>query len=259
MTQVRDILFLDDADRLLEDPSYAQQCIEGLRAGDVYIQRGAYNADLLDRIEAYLRGIGQHSLPNYVPIEQGAPNHHRMSRFDERAYVGGCFHQFAFFPWNQDVFDLFSVFRRTYEIKNVLCGHPPGAFLGRQTEQGCTARLAFQCYPRGGGCLNLHADPVDYHQLVVPVMVMGERGRHFQQGGAYVQRADGERVWLDDAAGRGGVVYFNAQLPHGVAPIDPEAPMDWLSFQGRWMLLFAVNRLAGNTSIGNSVDLTSGG
>jgi hypothetical protein len=38
-----------------------------------------------------------------------------------------------------------------------------------------------------------------------------------------------------------------------VAPIDPDAPMRWTSFAGRWMLLFAVNRLAGNTTIANAV------
>jgi hypothetical protein len=50
-------------------------------------------------------------------------------------------------------------------------------------------------------------------------------------------------------------VYFNASCAHGVKPIDPDATLNWPSYAGRWMLLFAVNRLAGNTAIGNARDL----
>ena len=38
-------------------------------------------------------------------------------------------------------------------------------------------------------------------------------------------------------------------------PIDPGAPLRWLDYAGRWMLLFATNKLAGNTSIADAVDL----
>jgi hypothetical protein len=55
------------------------------------------------------------------------------------------------------------------------------------------------------------------------------------------------------------VVYFNAACPHGVEPIDPQAPLRWTTFAGRWMLLFAVNRLAGNTAIGNAIAVPRAG
>jgi hypothetical protein len=110
-------------------------------------------------------------------------------------------------------------------------------------------------YPRGGGYLNRHADPVDYHQLTVPIMQLSKKGDDFESGGLYVEMADGSDLILDDIAEWGDVVYFNAQCPHGVAPIDPDAAMRWHDYQGRWMLLFAVNRLAGNASIANAVDL----
>ena len=53
----------------------------------------------------------------------------------------------------------------------------------------------------------------------------------------------------------GDVVYFNARCPHGVAPIDAEEPLRWHEYRGRWVRLFAVNRLADNTAIANAVDL----
>jgi hypothetical protein len=161
----------------------------------------------------------------------------------------------VFFPWNQDPFDLFTLCTSVYHMKNVLSGLPPDAFLGTRPQNGCTARLAFQVYPRGGGFLQRHADPVDHHQLTVPIMQMTRKGDDFASGGLFVQMADGRDLVIDDIAAPGDVVYFNAACPHGVAPIDPDAPMRWTTFAGRWMLLFAVNKLAGNPAIGNAVAL----
>jgi len=161
----------------------------------------------------------------------------------------------VFFPWNQDVFDLFQVFRSVYQMKNRLSAIAADRFLGIEPQDGCTARLAFQFYPRGGGFLNRHADPVDYHQLTVPIMQMSRKGEDFASGGLYVQMADGSDLTIDDVTDWGDVVYFNARCPHGVAPIDPAVPMRWHEYRGRWMLLFAVNRLASNAAIGNAVDL----
>jgi len=251
----RNVNWVDDAAALLRDEERLLQVRDDIAAGDIYIARRQLDAGLLQDIRGYLEGVGRGSLPNYVPIEAGAPNFHRMNRNDSRAYVKGCFHQFVFFPWNQDPFDLFTACAPIYHLKNRLSGLPAERFLGPQPQEGCTARLAFQVYPRGGGFLTRHADPVDYHQLTVPIMQMTRKGVDFETGGLFVQMSDGRDLVIDDIAEPGDVIYFNAACPHGVAPIDPHAPMRWTTFGGRWMLLFAVNRLAGNAAIGNSVSL----
>jgi hypothetical protein len=244
-----------DQNTLLNDEAALEKARVNLRAGDIYVVRRQFDPALLEDIRAYLTSIGRGSLPNYAPIQPGTPNFHRMNRADPRAYVQGCFHQFVFFPWNQDVFDLFKLFAPVYHLKNRLSGLPAERFLGIQPEDGCTARLAFQVYPRGGGFLNRHADPVDYHQLSVPILQMSQKGRDFSSGGLFVQMSDGEDLMLDDVTAPGDVVYFNAGCAHGVKPIDPNTQMNWPSYAGRWMLLFAVNRLAGNTAIGDAKDL----
>ena len=53
----------------------------------------------------------------------------------------------------------------------------------------------------------------------------------------------------------GDVIYFNAQCNHGVETIDPDIEPDWLSQKGRWIALFAVNKLADNEEIQDSKDL----
>src|SRR5579872_4362533 len=248
----RHVLSIDDPAAALTDAARIQQMRHNIAAGDIYIARRQLDPDLLSESRQYLEGVGRGSLPNYAPIEVGAPNFHRMNRRDPRSYVPGCFHQFVFFPWNQDPFDLFRACAPIYHLKNVLSGLSPDSFLAVTPQDGCTARLAFQMYPRGGGFLERHADPVDYHQLTVPTVQISRKGADFQTGGLYVQMADGRDLVIDDIAEPGDVVYFNAGCPHGVEPIDPGVPMRWMSFAGRWMLLCAVNRLASNTTIGNA-------
>jgi hypothetical protein len=255
-TAGRNLCWIDDPAALLHDAARLQEVRENIAAGDVYIARRQCDPDWLRDVREYLVGIGRGSLPNYAPIEVGAPNFHRMNRNDSRAYVPGCFHQFVFFPWNQDPFDLFSVCAPVYHLKNRLSGIAADKFLGIKPQDGCTSRLAFQVYPRGGGFLARHADPVDYHQLTVPILQITRKGVDFQAGGLFVQMADGRDLVIDEVAEPGDVVYFNASCPHGVQPIDPDEPMRWTTFAGRWMLLFAVNRLAGNAAIGNAVPLS---
>ena len=255
----RSVRWIDDHAALVGDDDRLAEVRENIAAGDVYIARRVIDPELVGEWRAYLEGIGRGSLPNYAPIEPGAPNFHRMNRNDPRAYVQGCFHQFVFFPWNQDPLELFAHCTPVYRMKNMLSGLGADMFLGQKPQDGCTARLAFQVYPRGGGFLQRHADPVDYHQLTVPIMQMTRKGVDFESGGLFVQMSDGRDLVVDDIAEPGDVVYFNAACPHGVEPIDPGAPLRWTSFAGRWMLLFAVNRLAANTAIGNAVALPDGG
>ena len=70
-------------------------CIE---EGDILILKGFLTQDESLMYRRYLTSIGQSSLPNYMPIQVGAPNHHRLNDEDPRSYVTGCFHQFVFYP-----------------------------------------------------------------------------------------------------------------------------------------------------------------
>ena len=204
---------------------------------------------------SYLEGVGRNSLPNYQAIRPNAPNFHRVNDSDPRAYVKGCFHQFAFYPWNQDILGLFARFRDVYCLKNRLSDVEEERFLGPQPDDECIARIAFQFYPSGKGFLNRHRDPVSYHQLVVPVVIVSEKGRDFQEGGLFVENDLGDRVCVDDITKPGDVVFFNASQVHGVAPIDPTESLPWTDFSGRWMILIAVNRLEDNASVGDSQDI----
>lgn len=207
------------------------------------------------RIREYLARIGGSSLPTYEPLALGSPNFHRLNADDERSIVRGCFHQFSFFPWNQDVFELFALMRPLFMVKNVLSGNPPERFLGRQGEHGVAARLAFQFYPQGSGFLNLHRDPVGSHQQVVPTVSFSQKGVDFHEGGAFLVDRLGARHDLDALLQLGDCVLFDASTAHGIDVIDPTRRSNWLDFAGRWSLLIATNKLVGNTSVADAVDL----
>jgi hypothetical protein len=251
----KDILYIENHAEVLADATKIAEMRERIKDGHAYIARGVVPKEKLLRIREYLRKVGQSSLPNYQKIEKGCPNSHRMNDWDPRAYVQGCFHQFSFFPWNQDLHDVFKVSRDIFRMRNLLAGLPPEKFLGKEPEDGCTARISFQFYPRGTGGLNRHQDPYDFHQLSVPTLMMSKKGVDFKKGGAYVVREGGEVVLTDELMEIGDVLYFNSLTPHGVEKVDSDQSADWPAFEGRWIMLVAVNRLAENTSISNAVDL----
>lgn len=251
----RNVIVVDEHDELLRNPALVESAREGLRHGDCYILKNAVSREYCDQMRAYMTQIGRNSLPNYHPIAEGCPNFHRMNRWDERAYVKGCFHQFSFFPWNEDVLNLFERTKNVYRVKNLLTGVPQDKFLGKKPDEGCTARLAFQFYPKAIGGLNKHEDPVDYHQVSATIMTLSVKGHDFFEGGSYVEKEGGEPVMLDDITEPGDIIHTNAQVNHGVMTIDPHLSEDWLSFEGRWMLLFAINQVAGNTAIREAKDL----
>lgn len=251
----KEIRTLAHIDTLLSDAKAIEEMQARLAEGDIYLIKGLVRKETIGQIRRYLEGIGKNSLPNYQAIEPGCPNFHRLNHHDERAYAKGYFHQFSFFPWNQDVFNFFDLFRKGYRLKNVVNNIQPDKYLGRKPEAGCIARVSFQFYPSGAGALNKHIDPVDHHQMAVPSLVMSKKGRDFQTGGLYLEKENGRKICVDTLTDVGDLVLFNATIPHGVETIDPQESLDWFSFKGRWMMIFATNKLSDNTAIADALDL----
>lgn len=250
--RAKDLHYVDDCQALIDDPERITEIAAEIREGRILVVRRFFDADTVASIKQYLSQVGRNSFPNYHPIERGCPNFHRVNNWDERAYVRGCFHQFSFFPWNQDVFDLFRLARPAYHLKNAINGFSAEKFLRREPEDGCTARLSFQFYPSGSGALNKHSDPVDHQLMAVPTMIMSKRGTDFRTGGAFVDGENGTRLYLDELCEVGDIVYLNAEIPHGVETIDEGSTVPWVEFQGRWMMQLGTNKLASNPRIGNS-------
>ena len=253
------MLFEMDPLPLLEADAGRRAALQARLDGhEVGVSRGVVAPALVERLTAWLAGVGRASLPNYVPLRPGAPNAHRVNRWDERSFVRANYHQFSFNPWNQDPFDIFRLMAPVFRLRNLLAGAPPEKYLGRAPEDGSIARMLFHFYPAGEGCMNLHRDPVGPHQLAVPLMAMSRYGADYSAGGLVRQDASGVLRAVDAALAPGDVVWFHPQQPHGIETIDPATPSDWLSFRGRWSGVFAVNKLQGEASIADAADLGRG-
>jgi len=233
---------------ILADAAALADMARDLDRGRILVSRRVLSPEYVSHLVDYLIGIGRGSFPNWRPLEPGCPNFHRLNWDDERAYVRAAFHQFSFFPWNQDVFRIFERLRDAFRLRNHLCGAKENAFLSGVASEGAVARFSAQFYPCGGGYMNGHVDPVGDFQIVVPILVMSTFGEDFRSGGLWIDTPDGARVNIDPHVGPGDIVWFHPQRPHGVAPIDPEMGLDWPAFRGRWSAILAVNALPGSPS-----------
>ncbi len=250
---VGDVAILSDTvESYLADERRMASLRESIAAGNIVVFKSFANQEEIDRLIRYLHGVMQTSMEEYVPRREGARNHFRVSFDDERALVRAWFASWSFFPWNQDLLLLYERYAPVYQLRNLLSGLAPKTFLGRRAEMGCCARLAVQFYPRGKGYMAAHVDPYDKHQVVVPIMPMSKRGKDFQTGGSFVARRNGERISTEDLVDPGDILLFHSRCVHGVETIDQGSSYDPLSAAGRWMFLFGVNKLAGNTQIADA-------
>ena len=233
---------------ILRDAAAYAAMSAALEQGQILISRQVLSTELTRRITDYLSTIGRSSLPNWRPIEPGCPNFHRLNWDDPRAYVRATFHQFSFFPWNQDVFRLFEKLTDLFRLRNRLCGADENAFLSGNAAEGAVARFSAQFYPSGGGYMAGHVDPVGDYQIVVPILAMSAHGEDFAAGGLWVDLPDGTRLDVDPLVQPGDVIWFHPRRPHGVQTIDPDAALDWPAFRGRWSAILAVNGLPGSAA-----------
>jgi len=241
-------------DSLLNDADFIQEMRQRLIDCDGYIIKNFISQKVINNIIEYLSNIGKSSFPSWHPLLDGCPDFHRVHMSDPRSYVKGVMHQFVFHPWNQNIFDLFAIMKDLYILKNLTSGIEPESFLKTTPKDGHVSRLSFHLYPTGGGMLKKHADPIGKHQLSVPILQMSQKGRDYITGGVYVEGSQG-LIYPDDNMNPGDVLFFNAEVIHGVSPIDPDKELDWLSFKGRWMMIASVIKSQNNEDAANSLAL----
>lgn len=253
--KAKTINVLDFEMSMLDDEEFIKETREKILDCHVFIFRNMMAPEMVDKIRDYLKSLGRGSLPSYHFLDEGCPDFHRVHQQDPRSYVKGTMHQFMFHPWNQNVFNLFELFKPIYHLKNLLSNLDREAFLHSTPKDGYISRLSFQFYPKGGGCIKKHSDPVHVHQICVPILLMSDYGKDYKEGGAYVVDENDEIISVDANMQKGDVVFFNAEIIHGVADIDPEEPTDWLSYLGRWMCLVSVIKTHDNNDTPNALQL----
>ena len=225
--------------------------VKHLNLGEIVIIKKKYNKSYCKKIINFLTNIGKNSLTSYHPIKLSSPNYYRVNFDDHRSHVKGFFHQFNFFPWNQDQFDFFKFFEESFILKNKINNLEDRKFFSPKDNKDCTIRLSFQFYPAGKGYLNMHSDPVDYHQKYLFMLSLSSKKKDFKSGGLQV-KVKNKIIDVDQFTDTGDLVVFKADLKHGVKIIDKNKKYNPISFKGRWMVIFSTNKLIDNKKIRNS-------
>jgi hypothetical protein len=90
-------------------------------------------------------------------------------------------------------------------------------------------------YPSGGGGLASHADSTKNQKVIIGAM-MSRRGGDYHEGGFYTIDAVGNKVDFEDHLDVGDMLVGYPTVTHGVVSVDPQLPLEWEKFNGRWFL-----------------------
>lgn len=96
-------------------------------------------------------------------------------------------------------------------------------------------RLKVLQYPLGGGFLAEHSHPLEPQRIGL-ITGLSQIGKDFTTGGTFFHTPFGR---VDTLAQHdiGDVILFRYDLPHAVAAVDEEKPLDWTSEAGKWSVV----------------------
>jgi hypothetical protein len=211
---------------------------EAVLEGNVVHIRRFFPADLMAAAREHCRNWALSDHAENLDVAPACRDFHRIDDSLEnlKIRIGRRLHRFFFMPWNRPpskaVQEMgFGAFR----LRNAMMGFPEDAFRG-DPRQEAFGHLAIMHYPRGGGYLSPHADPIEPALAEVGV-AMSRLGEDFRSGGFWIMDPLGNRVEMAPRVEPGDVFLFRQDFLHGVAPIDDDAgELDWSDFSGRWAM-----------------------
>ncbi len=239
----------DFMEQAIDSPIKSKELNSLIHSESVVIVKNYLQLNQVNSIIQFLLNHVSNTDPVYEAITHNSTNFYRTNFEDQRAFIKGHFHQVNFFPWNHDEFNFYLLFKNIFHLKNRLNNKNLDRFLDG-TDANFVPKISFQFYDSGAGFLERHTDPVGEHQSVVPILVMSLKGSDFNDGGLEVKVGE-EWLSIDDYVHPGDLILIRGDIPHGVRMIDPEKDFNMLS-QGRWMGLFAINKVEGSKKASNS-------
>lgn len=150
--------------------------------------------------------------------------------------------------WAEDIYEMHRNFRKVAQLRNFLSERPLDFAIDRD-EGGMWTAARMHQFPRGGGFLVAHRDTVlpaaykaaNLGEFYQPVMLMTQKGMHFEQGGGFSE-VNGEQIIYEDYAQRGDVVIYDTTTVHGVEDIDPREKYVHETINGRISCLVTLYR-----------------
>lgn len=210
--------------------------LASIEKSDIYVVKRFYAPDFLQGFFNFLRSFTRSQPPSWHPCLDGCPDFHRINDEYPQSYVKAKMHSFYFHRWNSHR-EIFSPFKEVFEIKNLMGGLPKDSFYDSIPSDGVVCRIQAHQYPKGGGYMNEHVDPVNPFSKIQTLIAASVFGKDFKRGGLFVREGENkEKTMLDSHAELGDLMVLSPFLRHGVEPIDPGEQLDWERADGRWMV-----------------------
>lgn len=206
-------------------------------AGQCYVVKRFYPRELIMEMRALMGRWRRDSAPSWHPCYDGVPDYHRINDRYPQSYVKARMRSFFFHRFNERR-ALFERFKEIFEMKNFLAGEPRDAYYDTVPSDKVISRLTCHQYPRGGGWLEEHVDPVSPFARIQTLLQASDFGKDFQSGGVYYRvTPDAAPLMIDPLSELGDLLVLSPGVRHGVAEVDPQRPLDWEADDGRWMIL----------------------
>jgi hypothetical protein len=224
---------IDDFMAAMERRTFA--CIRGLVRPEAMEAACQRIVERFDRsLDRPARGHGPEAVRrNFQKVLLGGES--RSASNDDARCFRSVYNPF----WEEDVWGLHDGLRQLARARNHLAGLPRDFALERIEANGLWTAARFHQYPKGGGFFRRHTDYVvkevadekstRFYQVVLTIT---RKGRHFKEGGAFVDIGE-RRIVLDDNAEQGDIIVYDGRTMHGVEDIDPTENLDFETINGR--------------------------
>ena len=233
------ITFLERAEIFELVKNNRENFLKRILETEVFIVKRFYDPKTILDMRSKIFESGLKTDPSWHPLFDGCPDYHRLHENYAQAHVKSRMHGFYFHGWPEKNAELFSYFGEIFELKCLLAGGLNASeFIRQIPSDGVIARVNFQNYPSGGGCISEHVDPKSNYALIQRLVQGSNHNQDFKEGGLYARKdLQSEKVYLDQHTEAGDLMILSPAIPHGVDPIDPQAVYDWRQNSGKWTIL----------------------
>lgn len=211
--------------------------IDEIENYEVYIIKKFYAKELILSLRYKILDLSQTMAQGIYSCVDGCPDYWRIHTSNSTANIDKLVKAYYFHNWNNNWY-LFSDIKELFQIKNILSTDVGENQSLCYSFQDIISRIVVFQYPRGGGYLEEHTDPLTAFSKVQIAVVASEYGEDYQSGGFYARHpSQDKKIYLDRHANTGDIIIFSPHLPHGVEEIDRGSFLDLNTSKGRWSFL----------------------
>jgi len=142
-------------------------------SGVIFVKK-FWSEEKVDAFRGVVKRFAAQHAESWHPLADDSPSYHRFNNEYEKSYVKARVHQFQFHLWQGDAGEVIELFSDLFGLRKKLLGLKTDHFMTQLPSEGFASRVSVNHYPRGGGYMAEHQDPVhEFNQI--QTLIMGSR------------------------------------------------------------------------------------